>query len=135
MGETGIDEEFKMDLNSFKRSLTHCVPVYHVEHDTFFIRPEKPIPATSFDWHGELWLRVNPETGDIVGLEIENFESVFLKKHPAMAKVWKDAKPYCIRRKIPIHDDDVCESFIRIMIDVLSGMFRDSPQQAQLGIA
>ena len=135
MGKTGIDEEFKMDLNTLK-SLTDGIPIYHEAHDTFFIRPEHPVAATSFDWNGELWLRINQQTGAIVGLEIENFESVFLKTHPKLAKVWKDVKPHCARRKIQIHDDDdVCESFIMVLIDLLSAIFKDSPQQADFGLA
>jgi hypothetical protein len=135
MATTGIDEEFNIDLTTIWK-LKDCIPVYHPEQDTFFVRPVKPIAATSFDFGGELWLRLNPETGEIVGIEIENFESVFLKKYPALAKIWKDAKPHCVRRKIRTRDDEsMCESFISIMIDLLSGFFKDKPQQAQLGLA
>jgi hypothetical protein len=129
MGETGIDD-FEINFNTLK-DLATCIPVYHTGQDTFFIRPEKPLPATSFDWDGELWLRVNAQTGDIVGLEIDNFESVFLKKHPEVAKVWKEAKSHCIHKKIEMRDDDICESFLRMILEFLSDIFQNVPQQAR----
>jgi hypothetical protein len=133
MAEKYINEQFNIDLNGIK-ALKDFVPVYHAEQDTFFVRPEKPVPATSYDCDGELWLRVNPETGVIVGIEIENFESVFLKKHPEIAKAWKDVRPYCIRRRIPTYDDEICESFLKIIINLLSSFFKDNPLQGQFSI-
>jgi hypothetical protein len=132
MGETDI-EDFKFNLTTLK-TLSKYVPVYHEGQDTLFIRPEKPLPATSVDWNGEVWIRVSLDTGDIIGLEIEYFESVFLNKHPEVAKVWKDVKPYCTRRKVKVHDYDICESFIRMIIELLNDIFRNNPQQATFSI-
>ena len=66
-------------------NLKNFVPVYHKDEDTFFLRPDKPRPATSFDWDGEIWIRIDPQNGEIVGLEIDDFESIFLKKYPELA--------------------------------------------------
>lgn len=53
--------------------------------------------ATSIDRDG-VWYRVTPQTGTITGIEIEDFESVFLKKHPELQPSWKQV------RKIVIND-------------------------------
>ena len=120
-------ENFNIDFKSLE-NLSTFVPMYHKENDTFFIRPEQPLPAVSFDWNGELWIRVD-STGKIVGLEVENFESVFLKKHPEVAQVWTEAKRFCLHRKVRTNEEDICESFIRIMLQFLSNMFQNNPQQ------
>lgn len=109
--------------------LKGLMPVYHQEYDTFYLRGEKPRPATSYDLNGTAWLRVDVESGDIVGLQIDDFESVFLKKYPELAKAWKEVKPLCVRpksRKCPV---DAEESFLLIIINFLLTLFRDNPQQ------
>ena len=109
--------------------------IYHDNEDTLFARPATPRPATSLDWEGELWVRVDPETGEIVGLEIDDFEAVFLRKHPALAKAWQEAKPLCHRRRIKKYEDASWESFLRIIYEFLVQFFEDNPAQASLGIA
>jgi hypothetical protein len=61
------------------QNLISAIPVYNSDEDTFFIRPEVPQPAVSYDLGGELWVRFDPTTKEVIGFEIENFESVFLK--------------------------------------------------------
>ena len=41
---------------------------------------------------GEFWLRADPETGEVCGVEIEDFEAVYLKKHPELAVIWSEAE-------------------------------------------
>lgn len=129
MGEA-IDnpERLTIPLDSLK-NIRDFIPLYDSKRDTFFLRPQKAKPATSFDWDGEFWIRLDPVTTEIVGLEIENFESVFLKRHPEVAKVWKQAKTACTKKPIKQCDEDVCESFIMIIIEFLSNIFRERPQQ------
>jgi len=47
-------------------------------------------PATSVDIGGELWLRMDPITGEVTGIEIEGFEIGYLKKHPDLAEIWRE---------------------------------------------
>jgi len=108
-------------------------PVYHKDEDTFFLRPKKPCPATSVDWEGEFWLRVDPESGEIVGLEIEDFETVFLKKHPELASAWKEAKPLCHRKKPHSYEETTWEAFLRIILEFLQTFLKKNPQQASFG--
>ncbi|GAI10756.1 unnamed protein product [marine sediment metagenome] len=108
-------------------------PVYHKDEDTFFLGPEKPRPATSVDWDGEFWLRVDPESGEVVGLEIEDFETVFLKKHPELASAWKEAKPLCHRKMSHSYEETTWEAFLRIILEFLQTFLKKNPQQASFG--
>lgn len=109
--------------------------VYHDAEDVLFLQPDAPRPATSFDLEGEMWIRFNPETGEIVGLEIEDFEAIFLRKHPEVAQAWAEVKPLC-RRKAKKRDADMTwESFLLIIVNFLLAFLRDNPQQMRLGIA
>ena len=102
--------------------------MYHEDEDTLFIRPEEPEPAVSMDWNGELWFRVNPETNELVGIEIENFETVFLKTYPELAPAWKEIKPLCTHR-YKGKNGGLLESFTRILLGFLSELFKNNPQQ------
>ena len=76
MGKTVIESNLQLDWKSLT-NLMSGTTIYHADEDTFLLRQKKPQPATSFDWDGELWIRCNPQTGEIVGIEIENFEQIF----------------------------------------------------------
>ncbi|MBI2934031.1 MAG: hypothetical protein HYY29_00510 [Chloroflexi bacterium] len=81
----------QVDLATVDNIMKFCV-AYHPEEDTLFLRPGKALPGTSIDWNGEIWIRVNIRTGAIVGLEIDEFQSVFLKRHPELDKAWSRFK-------------------------------------------
>ena len=113
-------------------NLRDLMPSYDKRFDTFFISPIKPIPAVSFDWNGEFWLRV-ASNGDIVGLEVENFEKVFLVKHPEVQVIWKDFKHICLKNEKEIlQKPEACESFLRILLNFLSDLFKTHPLQETL---
>lgn len=124
----------KIDFSTLVDRIKTFYPVYHNDEDVLFLRPDTPQPATSFDLEGELWIRVNPGTGEIVGLEIEDFEKIFLKKHPEIAQAWAEAKPVC-RRKTKKKDTDMTwESFLLIILDFFLAFLKENPQQAELNI-
>lgn len=128
MGKLTVEDCPRFDEKTIE-NLKSTIAVYNSDEDTFFIRPEISRPAVSYDLNGELWIRFVPETKEIIGLEIENFESVFLKKHPEIAKVWKTAKPHCSHKKTRIADDEICTSFLRILLSFFNELFQDNPQQ------
>lgn len=132
MEKTIIEGSPQFNTDTIK-NLKGVIPVYHSDEDILFIRSENPTPAVSYDVEGELWLRFDPSTKEVLGLEIENFESVFLKKHPEVAKVWKDAKPICIHKRTRATDEDICESFIRILLSLFGDLFAKNPQQTSFG--
>ncbi len=121
-----IDYDTMNNVKSF-------TPVYHEDEDVFFLRPEKPCPATSVDWDGEFWVRVDPENGKVVGLEIEDFEAVFLKKYPELANAWKEVKPLCCRKKLHGYEETTWDAFLRIILEFLRTFLKENPQQASFG--
>ncbi len=61
---------------------------YDAEGDTLQLKFSPPRPALTIDWQGGLSLRVNPETGDVYGVEIEDFSTHYLRLHPDVAAKW-----------------------------------------------
>jgi len=108
--------------------------VYHDNEDVLFLRPNTPRPATSFDLEGEIWIRFDPEAGEIVGLEIDDFEAIFLKKHPELARAWAEVKPLCHRKTIKKDTSAIWESFLLIIVNFLLAFLRENPQQMKLDI-
>jgi hypothetical protein len=68
------------------------------ELDTLYWLSMPVQAATSIDRDG-VWYRVTPQTGKITGIEIEDFESVFLKKHPELEPSWKQVRKTVIKDK------------------------------------
>lgn len=116
-------------------NVTHFDLIYHEDEDVLFARPKTARPATSLDWDGEFWIRVDPETGEIVGFEIDDFEAIFLKKHPILAKAWQEAKPMCRTKRTEKYEDASWESFLRIMYEFLMQFLKENPIQPTLGMA
>lgn len=128
MADVIVEETPNFDKKSFQNLLS-LIPSYHQQEDTFFATLEPPTPAVSYDVDGELWIRYDPKTKEIVGFEIENFESIFLKKHPEISRLWKETKPFCVRRKTRSSDSDICDAFIRILVEFFTNFLNDNPQQ------
>ena len=64
------------------------------EADSLLVLFTENRPATSQDVKGELWIRYDSCTGDIIGIEIDDFEQLFLSEfHPELARGWKALKP------------------------------------------
>lgn len=122
-------KNLKVDFDTLV-NLKNYTLVYHSKQDTLFIEPSKPREATSLDMNGELWLRVDVRTGEIVGLEIEDYEAVFLEKHPELKQAWLESKPRYHRRGI----DRTLESFLLILLDFLKRVLQGSPRQIELGL-
>jgi hypothetical protein len=108
-------------------------PLYRKDMDVFYLKPEPNRPATSYDLNGLIWLRIDIETGDIVGVQIDDFESVFLKKYPKLAKTWKETKPL-YAHKTNKRGDNSKEPFMLILIDFLKSLSADCPQQLRAEI-
>ena len=133
MGRKIIDSDSPQIDYSTMDNIKNFTPVYHEDEDTFFLRPEKPHSATSVDWDGEFWIRVDPANGEVVGLEIEDFEAVFLKKYPELASAWKEAKPLCRRKRSHGYEETIWDAFLRIILEFLRVFFKENPQQASFG--
>lgn len=64
---------------------------YDRRRDCFFITLGSPHPAGSIQCEEGMLLRVDLETQEVIGLEIWDFQRVFLHKHPDIAELWQQA--------------------------------------------
>jgi len=53
---------------------------YDSDIDTLYIWFGENRPAVSIDCDGDFWIRRDTHTGEIIGIEIEDFKAHFLKK-------------------------------------------------------
>ncbi len=58
----------------------------------FRIGEDERRPAIGVDVGGDFWIMQDPETGEIDNIEIEDFERVFLPRHPEFRDAWLQAK-------------------------------------------
>jgi hypothetical protein len=70
----------KPDMASLEKNIRHFKVEYNKRLDILTLQSDEQVPAVSYDCNGLFWLRVVPDTGEIIGVEIEDFERVFLKK-------------------------------------------------------
>ncbi len=133
MGRIVGQPDIKVDYDTLQ-NVADFIPIYHDDEDVFFLRPEQPKSAVSLDWNGDVWLRIDPNSGEIVGVEIDDFESVFLKKYPDLASAWKQAKPLCYRKRKTEPDKIYWQAFITIILDFVQNLTRQKPQQAQFAV-
>ena len=76
--------------------LLYTGEVEDLEIDSLMVLFAENRPATSIDAdvEGVLLIRYDPETGDVIGIEIEGFERLFVgKHHPELADGWAVLKP------------------------------------------
>lgn len=119
-----VSSQSPVDLDTVDNTIRFCV-VYHDDEDTLFLRPERALPATSVDWNGEIWVRVNVKTREIVGLEIDELESVFLKRHPELGKAWREIKPLSKRQQVVSGTGPA----LLILLNFLKTLLKKSPSQ------
>ena len=79
---------------------------YDAKTDTMLLQPKENRPGVSVDCGGFAWVRVDPKTGEIIGVEIEGFKKVFLKKY---RKAIKNNSNY-IRPIVDIIGMEVCHA-------------------------
>lgn len=126
-------ENMKIDFDTIS-NISDFVLTYHEEEDTLFIRPSVPRPATSFDWNGEIWIRVDPTTGEILGLEIDDFEAIFLKKYPEISVAWESVKPTCRKKVRHSNQDKTWESFSKIVLNFFLKFFSENTYQSSFSV-
>jgi uncharacterized protein YuzE len=83
-----MDEELtKVEINwDTLENILKYEAIYDKKSDTLLIQAHNSRPAVSVDCDGKYWVRVDPQTGEILGIEIEQFRRVFLKKHADLFK-------------------------------------------------
>jgi hypothetical protein len=99
------------------KNVASFTPIYLEDIDTLTFQPEKPVPAISVDCGGDLYLRIDPKTKEVVGVEIEDFESYFIIKYPAFAPLWKDMKDIIKKKRL---ENENLTAFLTIVQELLS---------------
>ncbi|MBI3743652.1 MAG: DUF2283 domain-containing protein [Chloroflexi bacterium] len=129
MGQVRAAETVKVpNLEGLKPgAFKNAVRSYDRPRDTLFIFVEPKRPAVSFDVAGELWIRFDPNTGDVLGFEIEDFEKVFLVKHPELRVGWDAIKPTITKR---LKRDTVSfDEYLRILMAWVANLMKSNPTQ------
>ncbi len=107
-------------LETMKNVLSFS-PLYLEDIDTLVFQPENPIPAISVDCDGDLLLRIDPKTREIVGIEIEDFEGYFITKYPSVAPAWKEMKNTIKKRKC---NNENLAAFLTIVKELLDELIK-----------
>lgn len=109
-------------FESFRKS-------YDKRRDTLFVYKEPKAQDASFSIGMGAWLRL-ADDGEVVGLEIEDFEMVFLRHHPELEMGWKELKPTIIKRvKREADSPAMLAAFIMALTEQLKRSFMAHPPQ------
>jgi len=109
-------------FDSFSRS-------YDEERDILFVSRLPKRPGISLDFGGLLWVRYDPEDGEVLGFEIEDFERVFVAKFPELGVSWNEVKPLITKRKT-----NNASQYIQILLRLIQGIVRQHPYQEQMAL-
>ena len=109
-------------INSFARS-------YDKQRDILFIYKTPKRPAVSFDVGGHFWIRIDPVSGEVLGLEFEDFEQVFLARYPELRLGWEKIKPRIIKR-----NNGVAE-YLRLLLLSAQEILKEHPHQRGMATA
>ena len=77
---------------------------YDPKWDVLFIREKVKRPALSLPVESA-WLRYDPRTLEVLGVEIEDFEGAFLANHPNLRADWEQVKPYVTKQRRSMVDE------------------------------
>jgi len=101
---------------------------YDARFDTIYLVSGSNRPAVSVDCAGELWLRVDVENGDIIGVEIPDFQAVFLQHHQEVAPNWEKLRS---RSRFGLGNRRT-SSFRQVLTDFLRKFLADCSHQQTL---
>jgi hypothetical protein len=92
------DLKSHINMSSFIMNKDKVTVSFNEKRDSLFIQLKNPPPAISIDCDGLFWVRVNPITGDVVGIEIEGYRKVFLKRYHELESIQPSAEQPFIER-------------------------------------
>ena len=118
-------------LKSDERRTSAFKLSYDGKWDVLFIREEPKQAAVSLPVGQDAWLRYNPQTLEIVGAEVEDFEKVFLVRHPNLKADWKQIKPYVTKHR-PSVGDDLVEQIAALIHQVLGWLGKPLDEGTQI---
>ena len=65
---------------------------YDRQSDVFYFRLSAVHDWVAEDFNGEFFVLRDVETGNVVGFLVEDFEKVFLRKHPELENAWREGR-------------------------------------------
>jgi len=86
------DLKSRINMSLFLLNKNEVTVSFNEKRDSLFIQLKNPPPAISIDCDGLFWVRVNPVTGDVVGIEIEGYRKVFLKRYHELERMKPSAE-------------------------------------------
>lgn len=89
MGKININPT---DVSSFLKYGDKLIVDYNKKRDILFMQVKNPPPAISIDCDGMFWVRINPENKEVVGIEIEGYRKVFLKRCRKLERIEPEPK-------------------------------------------
>ena len=95
---TGEDGAPLDALRWSEQSLAEFSCFYDIEDDVFFAHENPNPPAVSLPVGRHAWLRYDPDTRKVVGMEVEDYERLFLARHPEFRRGWEAIKPRVVYR-------------------------------------
>ena len=118
------EPHLKWDLERFSR----FTRAYDSKRDVFFAYEEPKRPAISMDVGG-VWERFDPKTEDVIAVEIQDIESIFLKRHPEFVQGWEVLKPSITKTLRRADDTSVLAEFLRFLLFKLQEWLNNERQK------
>lgn len=128
--ESLVPSDLKLDLQAF----VHFKGVYNARVDTLCLSLTPKRPGVSLDVGGHYWIRFDPETHEVIGVEVEDFERVFLARYPELALSWREVKPAIVKRR-KAKDDGPVGDYLRLLYKWLNDALQNHPQQLDMMLA
>jgi uncharacterized protein YuzE len=118
------------DLKFDKDLLVGSTWSYDKRRDILFVYRTPKRPDVSYDVGGHFWVRFDPETGNVVGVEVEDFEKVFLIRYPELAIGWQELRPTVTKRLK--RQSTPFDEYLRLLYQWVQEALSHHPQQLQM---
>lgn len=105
---------------------------YDKDRDVLSLYKEPKRPAVSLDIGGHFWVRFDPTSGEVVGLEFEDFERVFLVRYPELRVGWEGIKPKIIKKTKRQYST---ADYLKMLLLFIQGIVKDHPNGGNLNTA
>ena len=108
-------------------SLAHA---YYADADTLYLREAPVQPADN--WYVDRYavLRLHPETNEVLGAHVENWEMFFLPLHPEFREAWERVVKPHLAGKRQANADELAQFNLALMRHILATL-RESEKPAK----
>ena len=117
--------------------LAACAPFYYADADTLHLLEQPVQPHFALDAGEHALLRVHPDTFEVLGAFIEDFEARFLPQHPEFREAWEQTiKPHLASER-KASPDELARfnlALMRRIRDALRDSERAAAKDAKAGV-